>query len=1053
MRDTLLSHIEAVHLSAGRPPPPDWLADNRLRYCAGCRRVIPLGRPCDGARCTLAVLASTEPPDRNGPFPGGSLGAFFPMEGPQPEGLELADRLRAPLRILRRVPPRCAPHFCRGLAALVAAFLRCPGWEAFARLMLFPRVALRAPDSPAGSRPASLSTSVRAGISLAVTGPWQTLMEKTSPPERRPHTRSQARTGSGRPEATDQRTVAAVRVLLAEGAAARAVKLLSSDGMHETGDGAVLQRLHELHPRPVRPVPSQPRLDGEPPAPESWPEEELTLLREAIRSFPPGGAAGSSGLRPQHLLDALALADSASQRALLASLRSFLEASVRGHLPPESVPWLCAARLFPLRKKDGGVRPIAVGETLRRLVAKWLVRGKAGKSLAESLAPTQVAFKSGGPCEVLAAGVQHLARELQGDWALLQVDVENAFNTVSREAVLRVLTTRAPGLLPWVAASFQPAPLFWGDHVVMSTNGVQQGDPLGPLLFAAALGPILDRLPPGCLLAKWYLDDGVLMGPRDALARSFAFLKEEFAAVGLRVNAGKSTLWGPGGEIPVEGSGTTLSLRGVTVLPFEGGTTVLGVPIDAPLGEGGRCAEQFTAKLAAKFTSLVGLISRLPDTQVAHRLLRQCLGPGRVTYALRCLPLPDTRNLASSATAALQTALGDLVKAPLTDLAWMQAAMPVALGGCGLCDVSAMAPVARLGGVLQYLTNASGILGLPEVPGRAALVSDTNLLTRLAGVLPASLEPLASWRRDGVIGCVTGPEARQHWWTARLHTAHRLELAAVATGRDVPRIESIVAGGGGRWMDALPLAAAGTVIRPTEYQSLLRWHLGLPVLPLEAAGAPCAACGSPIDVFGDHAVKCARTGFTLRHLGVQNYLCQVLSAAHVAHNREVAVGTAGDRPADIMLTRWSGGQDMAVDLTIVHPLAAGTRPQGGSAARVFAQAAEGKRRRYRSLCESEGVGFSAWVMDPWGGIHSDARGLWKAFTRKAVRDGRVAAPATAVAALRAGLGVALAREVARQLAVCRDTRVVPLPFWAEVAAANAASHSAGAEEEGEDMDT
>ena len=126
---------------------------------------------------------------------------------------------------------------------------------------------------------------------------------------------------------------------------------------------------------------------------------------------------------------------------------------------------------------------------------------------------------------------------------------------------------------------------------------------------------------------------------------------------------------------------------------------------------------------------------------------------------------------------------------------------------------------------------------------------------------------------------------------------------------------------------------------------------------------------------------------------------------------------------------------MAVDLTVVHPLLAGVRPQPGSTARAFAQAAEAKRRRYRDLCEAAGVGFSAWVMDPWGGLHSDARGLWKAFTRKATRDGRADAPTALVAALRAGLGVALAREVARQLAVLRDTRVSPLPFWAEAAEA------------------
>ena len=416
-------------------------------------------------------------------------------------------------------------------------------------------------------------------------------------------------------------------------------------------------------------------------------------------------------------------------------------------------------------------------------------------------------------------------------------------------------------------------------------------------------------------------------------------------------------------------------------------------------------------------------------------------------YALRTLPLPETTALAEAATETQRDALATLVGGPVTDLAWMQATLPIALGGCGLADVSALAPVARLGSLLQYLRGAVTLLGTLETPGAAGLTSDRGLLRRLEQVLPPAQEPLASWVRSGIIVCPDGPEARQHWWTNQLHGAHRRELQAAAAGRDVPRLEAILSGGGGRWMDALPAATAGTVVRPIEYRTLLRWHLGLPIISPEVVGAPCAACGAPVDVFGDHAVKCARSGFSLRHLGIQNYLCQVLSDARVAHNREVPVGSTGMRPADIMLTRWSQGRDMAVDLTVVHPLLAGLRPQPGSAARAFALAADAKRRHYRDLCAAEGVGFSAWVMDPWGGLHSDAPGLWKAITRKAARDGRAAAPTALVAALRTGLGVALAREVARQLAVLRDTRVAALPFWAEAAAA--AAH-ARAQEQGGD---
>ena len=43
-----------------------------------------------------------------------------------------------------------------------------------------------------------------------------------------------------------------------------------------------------------------------------------------------------------------------------------------GAVPVEVVPHLCGANLLALKKKNGGLRPIAIGEVLRRLVSKCL---------------------------------------------------------------------------------------------------------------------------------------------------------------------------------------------------------------------------------------------------------------------------------------------------------------------------------------------------------------------------------------------------------------------------------------------------------------------------------------------------------------------------------------------------------------------------------------------------------------------------------------------------------------------------------------------------------
>jgi len=99
-----------------------------------------------------------------------------------------------------------------------------------------------------------------------------------------------------------------------------------------------------------------------------------------------------------------------------------------------------------------------------------------------------------------------------------------------------------------------------------------------------------------------------------------------------------------------------------------------------------------------------------------------------------------------------------------------------------------------------------------------------------------------------------------------------------------------------------------------------------------------------VDIFGDHAVSCKKSGFGDRHLGTQSFLCQVLTQARIPHDREVDIAGNGRRPADVLLRAWDGRRDLAVDLTIVHPNPATGRPLRGSAATFLKDKGEQKNR-------------------------------------------------------------------------------------------------------------
>ena len=182
------------------------------------------------------------------------------------------------------------------------------------------------------------------------------------------------------------------------------------------------------------------------------PESLLALDRDAfmksLKTSPRGSSPGPGGCTYEHLK--VLLDETDIFELLFDAVTSLAQARV----PASISKALTSARLTAVTKKDGGVRGIATGCSLRRLTARTLAKQFA-KEFEKECAPFQYALstRAGTDC------VGHLLRaatEANPRATVLSVDGIGAYDHVLRAAMLSRLERmqEAKALIPFVMPSY-----------------------------------------------------------------------------------------------------------------------------------------------------------------------------------------------------------------------------------------------------------------------------------------------------------------------------------------------------------------------------------------------------------------------------------------------------------------------------------------------------------------------------------------------------------------------------------------------------------------------
>ena len=572
------------------------------------------------------------------------------------------------------------------------------------------------------------------------------------------------------------------------------------------------------------------------------------------------------------------------------------------------------------------------------------------------------------------------------DFVVLKVDMANAFNRVSRQLILNECARHFPELLPWTAACYAQHPtLRHRLGTLVSATGVQQGDPLGPLLFSLALQGSVQEISAAIPLQfhAWYLDDGVLCGTLDSITRAIEILRKATSTSGLAINLHKCEAY----------SRNDLDTRWPDIQKSAvPNLEILGAPIGtSPFCEG------YVSKKSEKAGELLKMLPRLHNPQVALSIMRRCAGFCRLVSIARATPVESAAAALASFDSDLRRTLEESTAIECTDRAWRQAQLPIRAGGLGLRSIAEHASSAF---IASYTASSSE-------PSSYLTDAVRHYNTRVAPEDRVDLE-----------NPIGDEPARQHQLSEKIDAAHKAFLLENASTADATRLDNVSAQHAAAWLRVVPSPGLGLALEPNEMSAALKWWLGL---PLNGASCMCPFHPTiPLDPHGHHALTCGKNGDVVnRHNRLRDVLFESCSRALLRPQLERGA-TLGEtspqsRPADVLIPGWSLGQPAAVDVTVAHPLNHEFL-NGASATtvHVLAAAEERKRRANSEKCRELGWVCLPFAMTAYGGLGDEATRLISRLTcRLSVQTGARRSDCTA--ALLGRLSMTLVRANAQAI--------------------------------------
>ena len=677
--------------------------------------------------------------------------------------------------------------------------------------------------------------------------------------------------------------------------------------------------------------------------------DATTIKSAALRT---SGAAGPSGL------------DALSWRRLCTSFKSasvelchYLALTARRlcteFVHPVSIAPLLASRLIPLNKNPG-VRPIGIGDTSRRIIAKAIL-SVTRQDVQDVAGSIQLCA---GQISGIEAAVHATQDIFQNDAteAIILVDASNAFNALNRQTALHNIQKLCPTLATVLINTYRsPTDLYVDGDTLLSQEGTTQGDPLAMPMYALATIPLIKKLKDNVVdvTQVWYADDAAGAGKVSRLRDWWDHISRIGPMFGYFPNPSKT--WVITKEEFL--SSARCAFDGTEVNLTSSGRPYLGTALGAK-----QFAQTFVSDKVQEWSSEVETLATIAHSQphaayaaFTHGLMSKWTYLSRTMWGIGQLLQPLENVIRTKLLPALSG------RPPPNEVERELFSLPARLGGIAISNPSNTAE-------LEFNSSIQVTIALKE----AILQQEFHYTSETLTEQTKARSEVQKLRRD------------------------KAEQASLVLKDLLPRslkfsMELAQEKGASSWLTSLPIEEYGFSLHKSAFRDALA--LRYDWQPISAPST--CGCGAKFSI--EHVLSCPKGGFpSIRHNEIRdltaNMLTEVCSDVCVEPDLQPITGEQltgassniqdGARLDIAANGIWGGRYERTFfDVRIFNPHARSNRQT--SLATCYRKHESIKKRTYEQrVREVEHASFTPLVLSASGGMASEATTFYKHLASK-----------------------------------------------------------------------